>query len=413
MRILMVSNVFPPGFLGGYELGALDVARGLRARGHEVEVLTSDYFLDDAGRLDDIPVNRALECVFVNRSAVERDRLATLGGLIVRRNVRVLATEIVRFAPDHVLCFNLAGLGVLGLIGALQGTGIPATFFLMDNIFGELGVNDGDLIRFERVFGHRLRLPEARFVFMSRNLHREVQRCLGQRIPSAGYIPGWANTEGLPPMTASGPVTRFVFASRLVPQKGIGLVMEAAERLREAGCSRFTIDVYGGGDVRDLRQTIRARRLDEHVTYRGAPEKDEMLRRFADYDALLFPTWEREPFGFVVCEAAAAGCLPIVTDRIGAAEWYFNGVDCLKIPRTAHAVAAAMQLLVEMPRDQLWTLRARARSSTRRLLGFDRALSALEAIMADVPPQAPPNPARRVEAAMSILGELWRSNASV
>ena len=53
MRILLINNIFPPGFLGGYELGALDVARGLQKCGHEVLVLTSDYFPDDEKQMRD------------------------------------------------------------------------------------------------------------------------------------------------------------------------------------------------------------------------------------------------------------------------------------------------------------------------------------------------------------------------
>ena len=43
MRILIVSNLYPPHHIGGYELGCRDVVEGLKARGHEVKVLTSTY----------------------------------------------------------------------------------------------------------------------------------------------------------------------------------------------------------------------------------------------------------------------------------------------------------------------------------------------------------------------------------
>src|SRR5262245_48617707 len=41
MRILIVSNFYPPHFVGGYELGCSAVAQALEARGHHVAVLTS------------------------------------------------------------------------------------------------------------------------------------------------------------------------------------------------------------------------------------------------------------------------------------------------------------------------------------------------------------------------------------
>ena len=41
MRVMILSNIFPPHVRGGYELGLLEVARAFGRVGHEVEVVTS------------------------------------------------------------------------------------------------------------------------------------------------------------------------------------------------------------------------------------------------------------------------------------------------------------------------------------------------------------------------------------
>ena len=41
MRVMIVSNIFPPHVRGGYELGLLEVARAFSRAGHDVEVITS------------------------------------------------------------------------------------------------------------------------------------------------------------------------------------------------------------------------------------------------------------------------------------------------------------------------------------------------------------------------------------
>ncbi|HKP11994.1 MAG TPA: glycosyl transferase family 1, partial [Blastocatellia bacterium] len=46
MRILVVSNFYPPHFIGGYELGCRDIVDALRSRGHDVRVLTSTHGVD-------------------------------------------------------------------------------------------------------------------------------------------------------------------------------------------------------------------------------------------------------------------------------------------------------------------------------------------------------------------------------
>src|SRR6478735_4153911 len=50
MRILVISNLFPPAFLGGYEIGAGWVCSELRRRGHEIMLWTASHVVD--GRRD-------------------------------------------------------------------------------------------------------------------------------------------------------------------------------------------------------------------------------------------------------------------------------------------------------------------------------------------------------------------------
>ncbi|WP_163360424.1 glycosyltransferase family 4 protein, partial [Klebsiella aerogenes] len=41
MRILFLTNLYPPVILGGYEIACAQTAEALKKRGHEVRVLTS------------------------------------------------------------------------------------------------------------------------------------------------------------------------------------------------------------------------------------------------------------------------------------------------------------------------------------------------------------------------------------
>src|SRR5215212_3273863 len=43
LRVVVVTNYYPPYFIGGYELGCRDVVEALKSRGHQVRVLTSTY----------------------------------------------------------------------------------------------------------------------------------------------------------------------------------------------------------------------------------------------------------------------------------------------------------------------------------------------------------------------------------
>jgi len=45
MRILVISNLYPPYHTSGYELGCQDIVESLKAREHQIKVLTSTYGL--------------------------------------------------------------------------------------------------------------------------------------------------------------------------------------------------------------------------------------------------------------------------------------------------------------------------------------------------------------------------------
>jgi glycogen(starch) synthase len=425
MRILVLSNIFPPGFIGGYELGALDMARGLVARGHEVEVLTSDYYPDDAGVITDLTVHRFLQCGGLNRNPSDNAALMPDAAFILPRNLRLLAAEIIRFKPDRVLCFNLSGLGTRGILQYLVGIGHRPVLFLMDDIFGgaeQLGGREG----YEAVFGASPWLNRTALVFMSQNLQQEVEGSLGRPVSRAAMIPGWvdpgatAGQQPVPePVTAPAAqgedIIRFVFASRVAPHKGIEIILSAARSLLDYGHSRFRIDVFGAGDVAQLLQHITAQKLQNHVRYEGCPPKETLLRRYGDYDALLFPTWPREPFGFVVSEAAAAGCIPVMTSGIGAAEWFLHGQDALIIHNDVNGVVTAMLKLMSMGAVERRGMQMRARRTAQRFFSFDEALNRLEGVLVaseaagEDASSVTPRQARAAEAALSVLTEVWRN----
>ena len=418
MRILIISNIFPPGFIGGYELGALDVARGLNGAGHEVHVLTSDYFADDEATLSDFPILRVLTCM-------EWDHVATTDAERVRRgifvfpgNLRRIGSELIAFQPDVVLVFNSVGLGVVGLMRFLVGTGVRPVLYLMDDVFCQLLFCPRHRESASRVFGGLDFVDHVSFIMMSQGLRSEVEHTLDQVLSDVTIVPGWSNPRvdhsSLPAIaSADDGKLRLVFSSRVADHKGIDIVVGAARRLREAGHDDFVIDVFGAGETTQLMHQITAYGLVDCIRYRGVLSKDEMTRRFPEYDALLFPTWEREPFGFVVPEAAVAGCIPVMTGGIGAAEWFFDGIDCLKIRRDVIGLSEAIaQLLLMAPAD-LKAMQRCCQQTGLRFFAFDDALLIVESVLrraADHSMVPDRIAVRGAEAALTLLDDMWRYN---
>lgn len=123
MKILVVSNLYPPHHIGGYELGCRDVVERLRQRGHSVRVLTSNFRHDN--RPDPEPeVERSLHCV-LKAGEPSHDK---------RAEGRKLLRAVENFQPDIVYFWNLAGLS-LWLPFTAHWHGCRTAFFLSDTNF--------------------------------------------------------------------------------------------------------------------------------------------------------------------------------------------------------------------------------------------------------------------------------------
>jgi glycogen synthase len=413
MKVLLLNNVFPPGFIGGYELGAYDVARGLTSKGHEVRVLTSDYFLDDQGVCEISNVKRTLAWTTLTHELIRPSLFEAT--YYSHWNLRQLGQMMRQFQPDVVLAFNLMGLGVISIVKYLQALKVPLVLYFMDNIFFGIDKYSALHQQYVRLFG-RLSFDEnTRIIAMSKNVVTEISVALDAGLPGVVYVPGWVDIA--PDLSAPTPRkngrTRFVYCSRVAPHKGVDIILDSVEELLRSGLDNFYVDVYGAGQVAPFMQRVKARGLDQHIFYKGVVEKKEILGIFACYDALIFPTWEREAFGFVASEAAFAGCVPIVTAGIGASEWFLDGIDSLKISRNAGSLCEAMSQVMHWPDAELMKVRSAAMRSARQNFEFHRWLQVIENVCSEAAdvgvPSGMAEQSRAVESAYLYLSTLLRA----
>ena len=111
---------------------------------------------------------------------------------------------------------------------------------------------------------------------------------------------------------------RIVFLGRIVPYKGLDILIDAAEPLLRSG--EVTIDVIGDGPQKeDLKSQISNLKLESAVTFLGHVGHDTLQQQLSIYDVLGFPSI-REFGGAVALEAMALGVVPIVPDYGGLGE---------------------------------------------------------------------------------------------
>jgi glycosyltransferase involved in cell wall biosynthesis len=151
-----------------------------------------------------------------------------------------------------------------------------------------------------------------------------------------------------PPARPVAPPTRparFVYAGRLVAEKGLDVLLTAADDLPPGS----VIDVYGSGRAEaSIRRRVAAARLP--VRLHGFVPRTVMAEVYAGATAAVLPALWYENCPMSVLEAAACG-LPVVASRIGGIpELLSDGRTGLLVPPgEPGALAAAMRSLAADP----------------------------------------------------------------
>jgi glycosyltransferase involved in cell wall biosynthesis len=103
----------------------------------------------------------------------------------------------------------------------------------------------------------------------------------------------------------------FGYVGRLMPEKGLRLLPDVADALREAGIERFRFQLAGSGSERGWLE----RNLPE-VTFTGVLTGEALAQAYANADVFLFPS-RTDTFGNVVQEALASGVPAVVMNAGG------------------------------------------------------------------------------------------------
>lgn len=295
MRILTVGNLYPPQHLGGYELMWQAAVAGLRERGHEVHVLTTDTRFRDAP--DTEPgVERSLRWYWRDHRF---PRFTPITVRRIERHNRLRFVDAVQRA-DLVSFWSMGGmsLSLLGLCGERPSIAVVHDLW---PLYGP---------KVDRSFSGILRLPPA--LFVSEWVKARVGRP-GEVIPS-GYDAGVFRAA--PPHPAwQG---RLLLPGRIDPRKGHRTALAAV------GGERLV--VAGEGEAALTRKLAAA-----GATLLGQLSPAELYAEYVRSDAVLFPVEWEEPWGLVPLEAMAVGRPVIATGRGGSAEYLVHEENCLLV----------------------------------------------------------------------------------
>ncbi|MBX6340870.1 MAG: glycosyltransferase family 4 protein, partial [Thermomicrobiaceae bacterium] len=176
----------------------------------------------------------------------------------------------------------------------------------------------------------------------------EVLRRKGYRgplavIPQFGVDPEIYRPQPGPPE----PVPVIGYAGRLVPEKGVDVLLDAFARLR----SRARLEIIGNGSER-ARLELRASNLGirDRVTFRGSVAAAEMPAALSRFQVLVVPSRTRpnwkEQFGRVIIEAMACQ-VPVIGSDSGEIPNVIGDAGVVVPEGDPDALAAALDDLLE------------------------------------------------------------------
>lgn len=370
MKILILTNLYPPYYVGGYELRCAAITEDLRSRGHEVHVLTSNHGLQDGRQESDPWIERTLRIhgyyghPWLGLPALKKLEL---------HNNSILRQAIAVHQPDVVHVWCMGGLSK-SLCLTLQRSGVPTVYDVSDHwilrsLKGDVwldwwnrshGSPGSRMLRLLwTICGIRKRcdplaptspISEIRFkrlYFTSARL-RELTAQQDYDVMHGGVIHCPVDTRQF----QGEPVTRtprnWLWVGRLAEDKGILTALRALLLIRSSFSGE--LHVYGRGDdayVTMLKNFASGNSLP--VTWHSATPA-EMPAVYRAHDALLFTSEWEEPFALTPLEAMACGLPVIGTMTGGSRELFRHGENALTYD--AGAATQLSEQILQMQSDE-------------------------------------------------------------
>ncbi|MBK7365968.1 MAG: glycosyltransferase family 4 protein [Nitrosomonas sp.] len=346
MKILTISNLYPPNAVGGYEVLCFEVMQALARKGYEIAVLTSNY---GNKHVDDIPNQRILR--YLTLLAHEENIYLPLNISAARRseinqkNLQYFEQALKDFYPDIIFIWNLHFFDV-SLIESVEHTNIKRVYLLSDNWL----INFYNSQFIAKYFSQIVHSPSNYLHTILRSIRnsfatigRETKMIHGFAIFPSTYMQNLYTDAGFKfeeakiiyhgvssLKTATPRIDRenliaanklkLLFAGRVVDIKGVHTAIEALALINTA-LPRLEISLSIVGDTRDqqylsrLKNLITQLHLEDQVCFSPPIPEQELFSLFQDYDIYLFPSLY-EPFSLTLIHALQAG-IPTIASTAG------------------------------------------------------------------------------------------------
>lgn len=371
MKALELTQRFPPA-LGGVENHVWHLAEGLRKRGVDVEVFTTDLQKDIP--LERLPRGDPMFPFPVHRFTAVRiaDLPHALGNVAPAMLSGVLS--------GHWDVLHAHAYGYFPTFAAAVNKILDRSALVITP-HADPGRPTLEKRAFDRVVPAAT-LRRANRVIALTDSERRYLEGLGVEPERIAVIPNGVDLSEFP-STADRPTdgaeVTVLFAGRCYPeQKGLEVLMQAMALLDDGTRIRLRVVGEDWGGYAVVRTLSRTLGMEDRVTLVGKVDRPALLEEFRRADVFVLPSLF-DSFPIAILEAMAAA-LPVVATRVGGVpDIVADGETGLLVPPgNPDALATALRRLAEEPQARK-TMGRRARERAR-LFSWDEILTRVQGV---------------------------------
>jgi len=411
MKILFLSNMYPPHVIGGYEALCEEVVEGLTKRGHRVSVLTSTYGYE--GEVTEGGIHRLLSLESDLQFYKIRD--AWTYPQRQQQNLDHLRHLIAVEKPDIVFIWGMWNLSKSLALEAERVMGERVVYYLANPWPIEANMHqkfwDAPATTFVRNIAKRLvRIParallrqeweRAPLKFEHAPCCSAAQRAqlleAGVPLRDAPVIYEGVDLRNYLAQAnkrtyGNSDVMSLVFIGILAEHKGVHTTIESLTQLSAEDQKRVRLTVLGKGHRQyeeRLRNLVSEHRLSDLVTFHAPIPRVELPEFMGRFDVLLLPSIWAEPLARIMQEGLACGMVVVGSANGGTAETIIHGENGLLFqPGDAADLAAQLKRLLDDL--SLWRSLAEAgRRTAEERFDINNLVSNLEAYLRNVDEKA-------------------------
>lgn len=393
MRILVISNFYPPHHMSGYDLGCQDIVEWLRTHKHQVKVLTSTY-----GSAPTHIENGIHRTLMMN----PEDHSNWTAVILKERINQMVLKRICRdFKPEVVFIFNLSDISVsLALLA--QEMGLSTCYYFANNWFitmekdpwYKLWPKEKKGFRVLRFLTNHFGLlppsqrPNTDHCIFSNSYLKNIALQINKTPHQAVVIPWGIDTDRFSFQPKKNPKpSRLLYVGQIKPHKDLDHAIKTLVLLNRKDRSHsFTLTIAGNKESSPdyttyLRKMAHTLGIQDNLSFTSVKTRKDMPEFYHAHDIYLSPSTCETSLNLSLFEAMSCGIPIVSTLTAGNSDILKNEVNALIFDKeNPQSCTEQIQRLSENP-ELRESIRMNGRDAVKKNFRIDQTVHSIERVL--------------------------------